>query len=501
MTDDGPPHPPAPSPKLLTMGRWRDRGSTDLPSLPAGLPTELPTMGAWGCRGPMHLKTLPAGLPTARGRGGALASPADVGRWVFVRRRPRVARGMATFSFSATRPDPSSPARLGRIVTPHGEIDTPAFIVVGTQAAVKGLQPHEVAALGAQAVLCNTYHLYLRPGADLIAELGGLHRFMGWSGPIFTDSGGYQVFSLGFGLEHGIGKVMSMFPDEDPRERRRARPPTPPQGKLSRVDDDGVTFRSHIDGSTHRLTAETSISIQEKLGADIILAFDEPTSPLHDEAYTAKALARSHRWAERSLAAHARADQALYGIVQGGAFRGLRESSAAFIGGLPFAGFAIGGSLGTSKRDMERVLEWSMPALPDDRPRHMLGIGEPEDLFRCVERGIDTFDCVAPTRHARHGVLLTADGPLTITRAAYREDDGPIDPECACPACTTFTRAYLRHLFMAEELLAYTLATTHNLAFILGLMARIRAALADGTLTGLKADVLGRYKPHHSSAG
>lgn len=400
---------------------------------------------------------------------------------------------MPPVTFQATRPDPASPARLGRLATPHGVVETPALVVVATQAAVKSLQPAEVAALGAQAVLCNTYHLYLRPGADLVAELGGLHAFMAWPGPIFTDSGGYQVFSLGFGLEHGIGKIVGMFPDEDPRERRRPGAAAA-QAKLSRVDDDGVTFRSHIDGSTHRLTPELSIAVQEKLGADVILAFDEPTSPLHDEAYTARALARTHRWAERSLAAKRRADQALYGIVQGGAFRRLREESAAFIGGLPFDGFAIGGSLGTSKRDMERVLEWSVPLLPEDRPRHMLGIGEPDDLFRCVERGVDTFDCVAPTRHARRGVLLTADGPLTITRAAYREDDGPIDPECACPTCRTFSRAYLRHLFVAEELLAYTLATTHNLAFILGLMARIRAALADGTLASLKADVLSRYQ-------
>jgi tRNA-guanine transglycosylase len=407
---------------------------------------------------------------------------------------------MTSFSFSASRPGQSSPARVGQIVTPHGAIDTPAFIVVGTQAAVKSLQPHEVAALGAQAVLCNTYHLYLRPGADVVAELGGLHRFMGWQGPIFTDSGGYQVFSLGFGLEHGIGKVMSMFPDDDPRERRKARPITTPQARLTRVDDDGVTFRSHIDGSTHRLTAEASIDIQQKLGADIILAFDEPTSPLHDAAYSARALDRTHHWAERSLAAHTRSDQALYGIVQGGAFQRLREASAAFMGGLPFQGFAIGGSLGKSKRDMERVLEWSVPALPEDRPRHMLGIGEPGDVFRCVERGIDTFDCVAPTRHARRGVLLTADGLLTITRAAYREDDGPVDAECPCPTCATFSRAYLRHLFVAEELLAHTLATTHNLAFILGLMARIRAALAAGTLASLKADVLGRYQVQRSTS-
>jgi queuine tRNA-ribosyltransferase len=402
---------------------------------------------------------------------------------------------MTAISFTAQRPDPRSPARLGRLTTPHGIVDTPAFVVVGTQAAVKGLQPHEVTALGAQAVLCNTYHLYLRPGPDVVAELGGLHRFMGWSGPMFTDSGGYQVFSLGFGKEHGIGKIVGMFPDEDPRHRSRPTRTAASQAKLSRVDDDGVTFRSHLDGSTHRLTAESSIEIQAKLGADIILAFDEPTSPLHDEAYTASAMERTHRWAERSLGAKRRSDQALYGIVQGGAFQGLREQSAEFIGGLPFDGFAIGGSLGTSKRDVELVLDWSIPALAEERPRHMLGIGEPEDLFRCVERGIDTFDCVAPTRHARHGLLFTGDGPIAVTRAAYREDDGPIDPECACPTCTTFSRAYLRHLFVAEELLAYALATTHNLAFILGLMSRIRSAIAGGSLEELKGDVLGRYRP------
>ena len=402
---------------------------------------------------------------------------------------------MSAITFTTRRPDPRSPARLGTLVTPHGAVDTPAFVVVGTQAAVKSLQPHEVAALGAQAVLCNTYHLYLRPGPDLVAELGGLHGFMGWSGPMFTDSGGYQVFSLGFGKEHGIGKIVGMFPDEDPRDRRRQNSAAGTQAKLSRVDDDGVTFRSHLDGSTHRLTPESSIEIQEKLGADVILAFDEPTSPLHDETYTALAMERTHRWAERSLAAKRRSDQALYGIVQGGAFQRLREESAAFVGGMEFDGFAIGGSLGTSKRDVERVLDWSIPALAEDRPRHMLGIGEPEDLFLCVERGIDTFDCVAPTRHARRGVLMTADGPLTITKAAYREDDSPVDPECGCPTCSTFSRAYLRHLFVAEELLAYTLATTHNLAFVLGLMARIRAALGDGTLDEVKATVLGRYRP------
>ena len=407
---------------------------------------------------------------------------------------------MSAISFDVDYPDSRSPARLGRLVTPHGTVETPAFIVVGTQAAVKSVQPGEVAALGAQAVLCNTYHLYLRPGPDLVADQGGLHRFMGWSGPMFTDSGGYQVFSLGFGLEHGIGKLVGMFPDEDPADARLGRRGGQ-QAKLSRVDDDGVTFTSHVDGSTHRLTPERSIEIQEKLGADIILAFDEPTSPLHDEAYTRRALERTHAWAERCLAARQRTDQALYGIVQGGAFRGPRVASAEFIGGLPFDGFAIGGSLGKSKRDMHRVLDWSIPALAPERPRHMLGIGEPEDLFECVERGVDTFNCVAPTRLARRGVLYTADGKLTITQAKYRDDPGPIEADCGCPTCRGFSRAYLRHLFVAEELLAYTLATMHNLHVILTLMARIRAALAAGTFTALKEDVLARMRPRRALEG
>jgi queuine tRNA-ribosyltransferase len=399
---------------------------------------------------------------------------------------------MSAIWFETRYPDPSSPARIGRLITPHGIVETPAFVVVGTQAAVKGVRPEEVAALGAQAVLCNTYHLYLRPGADLVAQHGGLHRFMGWPGPMFTDSGGYQVFSLGVGLEQGIGKLVGMFPDED-REARRSRP-VGQKARLCRVDDDGVTFTSHIDGSTHRLTPEDSIEIQEKLGADIILAFDEPTSPLHDEAYTEFALGRTHRWAERCLAARRRRGQALYGIVQGGAFQRLREESAATIGAMPFDGFAIGGSLGKSKADMHRVLDWSIPALPDERPRHMLGIGEPEDLFECVARGVDTFDCVAPTRLARHGVLYTAEGKITITTARYRDDPRPIEADCTCSTCRSFSRAYLRHLFVADELLAYMLATTHNLHTILGLMARIRQAVAAGTLDQLKADVLGRLQ-------
>ncbi|MGE3908886.1 MAG: tRNA guanosine(34) transglycosylase Tgt [Chloroflexota bacterium] len=400
---------------------------------------------------------------------------------------------MSAHSFSATRPDPRSAARLGRLVTPHGAIETPALIVVGSQGAVGSLQPQELAALGGQAVQCSAQSLYLRPGPDEVAKLGGLHSFMNWPGPIFTDSGSYEVFRPGFGPEHGIRKSIGMFPDEDERGRRRPNATVANQAKLGKVDDEGVTFRSYLDGSTHRLTPEISIAIQEKLGADIIQALDQPTSHLHVEAFTARALARTHHWAARSLGISRRPDQALYGVVQGGAYRRLREQSAALMGGLPFDGYVIGSSFGRTTRQLENVLGWTVPALPEDRPRHLPGVWEPADIFRGVERGIDTFGCVAPARFARQGVLLTASGPLTITRAAYREDDGPVDPGCVCPTCTTFSRAYLRHLFVAEELLASTLATTHNLAFILGLMARIRTAMSEGRLSALKVEVLTRY--------
>jgi queuine tRNA-ribosyltransferase len=400
---------------------------------------------------------------------------------------------MSAFTFTFSRPDPRSAARIGQLTTPHGSIDTPAFIAVGTHASVKSLQPQEVASLGAQAVLCNTYYLNLRPGPDLVADLGGLHEFMGWSGPLFTDSGTQQVFSLGFGHERGGANGVAIYPDEDTRERRRPQQGLANQARLGKIDDDGVRYRSYLDGSTHHLTPELAVEIQEKLGADVITALDQPTSTLHDEADTARALARTHLWAERSLAAKRRTDQALYGVVQGGAIKGLRETSAAFVGGLPFDGYVIGGSLGATRRVLEHVLDWTIPILPEDRPRHIAGISEPADLFRCVERGIDTFDSVSPIHQARRGILMTADGPMNIMKATYREDDGPIDAACGCPTCTTFSRAYLRHLFAAEEMLAATLATTHNLAFVLGLMAQIRSAIAGGTLPQLKTEVLARY--------
>ncbi len=421
---------------------------------------------------------------------------------------------MSAISFAVEAVD--GQARVGVLRTPHGAIATPAFAVVGTRAAVKALSPDDLRAAGVEVVLANTYHLYLRPGADIVRRLGGLHRFMAWDGPIITDSGGFQAFSLGFGLEHGVGKIASMFPEETggghtggrPSDRGASERPAdrPGRKKLAEVDDGGVTFVSHLDGSRHRLTPETSIAVQEALGADIILAFDECTSPLHDHAYTRRALERTHRWARRCLDARTRGDQALYGIVQGGAYRDLREESARFIGGLPFEGFAIGGSLGRSKADMHRVLEWSVPLLPPERSRHLLGIGDIEDLLACVARGIDTFDCVAPTRLARNGALLVSPAAggspanrfrLNIRNARHALDGGPVDPACRCATCRGgYSRAYLRHLFQTGELLAYRLATLHNVTFVMDLMDRVRQAIRAGRLEELSREYLaGAHRP------
>jgi queuine tRNA-ribosyltransferase len=343
-------------------------------------------------------------------------------------------------------------------------------------------------------LLANTYHLYLRPGEEIVRDLGGLHRFMAWDGPIITDSGGFQVFSLGFGREHGVGKQVSMFPGENAEVADQARRTRGQAPRLARVDQDGATFTSHIDGSTHRLTPERSIAIQEALGADVVLAFDEPTSPLHDAAYTARAMERTHAWARRSIEARTRDDQALYGIVQGGAFDDLRQASAAAIGAMPFDGVALGGSLGKSKADMHAVIDWSLARVPEHWPRHLLGIGEPEDLIECVARGIDQFDCVAPTRLARHGLAYTATGRLNLVNLEHREEPGPIEEGCGCYTCSTgFSRGYLRHLFVANELLAYTLASLHNLHFILRLMDSIRAAVRADALEEVRSEFLSRY--------
>ena len=357
----------------------------------------------------------------------------------------------------------SGRARAGVFRTPHGKILTPAFAPVGTQATVKGLTPRHLSEIGAQLILANTYHLYLRPGADRIAALGGLHDFSGWPGPILTDSGGFQVFSL---------------------------------AATRQVDDEGVSFRSHLDGSMHRLTPEKSIALQEQLGADIIMAFDECPRP-HDRRYNEEALRRTHLWAQRSLGAAKRDDQALFAIVQGGVFRDLREESARFIASLGTPGVAIGGlSVGETKPEMHAMLEAIDPILPEDRPRYLMGVGSPEDLVECVARGIDLFDCVLPTRMARNHAALTRRGRLNLRASAYAEDPRPLDPGCECYTCQTFTRAYLRHLCVAEEMLAATLLSIHNLSLLLNLAADLRAAILEARLETFVDDFRSAYRKH-----
>lgn len=404
---------------------------------------------------------------------------------------------MPALSFEVEKRLDGTLARAGRLTLPHGVVETPVFMPVGTKATVKALTPEDLDELGAQIILGNAYHLYMRPGAELVEEFGGLHGFSGWHKPFLTDSGGFQVFSLGFGMEHGVGKLAKIFPGEGPAQPSAPRLKT--GEKLCKVDDDGVTFRSHIDGSKHRFTPEVSIDIQQKLGADVILAFDECTSPLSGYAYTKRALGRTHRWARQSLEAKTSAHQALFGIVQGGAYEDLRRESAGYINdlcledGRRFEGFAIGGSLGESKGDMHRILEWVCPLLDEGKPRHLLGIGEPEDLFECIERGADMFDCVAPTRIARHGALFTLDGKINIRNLKFRHDKGPVDADCGCTTCRRYTRGYLRHLFLADELLFYRLASIHNLYFIVHLTKRIRASILDGGFMAFKESFLTRF--------
>jgi queuine tRNA-ribosyltransferase len=404
----------------------------------------------------------------------------------------------ATFKFSIESRDPRTAARAGVLTTPRGKVLTPVYCPVGTVATVKTLDPAELEEAGAMMLLANTYHLMLRPGADRVERLGGLHPFMGWPRPIMTDSGGFQAFSLGFAREHGVGKIGGVFPDESGRPPQGTYRTGTNLGRLATIDEDGVTFRSHIDGSLHRLTPEISIALQQKLGADLIVAFDECTSPMSDHEYTRRAMERTHRWALRCLEAHRNGGhrpQALLGIIQGGAYEDLRRESTRVIGSLPFDAFCVGGSLGKSKADMHQVLEWSVPDLPDQSFRHLLGIGDVDDVFEAVARGIDSFDCVIPTRFARHGTLLV--GPplgnprnrfrLNIWNAQYADDSGPVDPTCSCPLCRRFSRAYLRHLFQAEEGLGHRLASLHNVWFTQEMMRQIRSAILAGRFLELQA--------------
>jgi len=407
---------------------------------------------------------------------------------------------MAEFKFEITKQDKNSRARVGVIKTRRGDIATPYFVPVGTLAAVRSLDAADLETLGAQCALINTYHLHLKPGDKTIAKLDGAHRFMNFDRPLFSDSGGFQAFSLGLGREHEVGKI-GFFPAQSKNtgvELRSNLQGLNPGKNLTKVSDEGIEFKSVYDGSKHFLDAKRSMAIQANLGSDIIMAFDECTSPLSDKDYIALAMRRTHDWAKLSLEYHDK-NQALYGIVQGGFYQDLRSQSTEFINSLPFDGIAIGGSLGKTKSDMHEILDWVVPML-DDRPRHLLGIGEIEDIFECAQRGIDTFDCVAPTRNARRACLhlLPESGGniknkfrLNIANSQFKLDSNPVDANCQCPTCQNYSRAYLRHLYHARELTYFRLATMHNLWFMLRLMEQIRAAILAGEFLKLKKEWLG----------
>jgi queuine tRNA-ribosyltransferase len=393
---------------------------------------------------------------------------------------------MPGFGFSVG--EQSGMARTGLISTPHGDIHTPAFIPVGTKATVKALLPETVRDLGAQAVLANAYHLYLQPGPGIIEEAGGLAAFMHWTGPTFTDSGGFQVLSLGAGFKKVLAMDSGQRDDEVIAEGKQ---------RLAHVDDDGVTFRSHLDGSEHRFTPEVSMQVQAAIGADIIFAFDELTTLNNTRDYQDLSLERTRRWAERCLAEHeqlrspTRPYQALFGVIQGAQYEDLRRKAARDLGAMPFDGFGIGGAI--EKRNLTDIVSWVTEELPDDRPRHLLGIGEPGDLFAGVAAGADTFDCVAPSREARNSAVYSRSGRFNLLTSAHRRAFEPIDADCDCYTCTHYTRAYLHHAFKAKEMIASTLATIHNIRFTVRLVDMMRVAIAHGDFEALREEFLGRY--------
>lgn len=396
-------------------------------------------------------------------------------------------RNVKDFKFEIIAKDKKSKARVGKITTPHGIINTPSFVPVGTKASVRSLFPEDLKSLNMQLLFGNTYHLHLQPGEDIVQDFGGLAKFMNWNGPTITDSGGFQVFSLGKVARSSV-KFMEDLEDDESEEA------------LVKITEDGVEFRSHIDGSKHMFTPEKSIEIQKKLGADLILAFDECAPHPSTHEYTRKAMERTHRWALRSLKASQGEQfhhwqQALYGIVQGGIYQDLREESAKFISGLPFDGIAIGGvSVGESKKEMRQAIDWSYPFLPEDKPRHLLGIGEVDDIFDVIERGMDTFDCVIPTRFGRYGIIFSGkpEGNIKnkfrvdIKKSIFEKDKGPLCKNCECYVCKNFTRGYINHLFKANELSAYRLASYHNVYFLINLTNQIRQAIINGEFNQLR---------------
>ena len=400
------------------------------------------------------------------------------------------------FNFSVKKSLAGHLGRSGVITTPHGQIKTPAFIPVGTKATLKSVLPESISDFGAQAVLANAYHLYLQPGSEIVDQAGGLGKFMNWPGPTFTDSGGFQVLSLGVGFKKVIAMNEYTFQADDVIADDKER--------LAHVDDDGVTFKSHLDGSLHRFTPEVSMQVQHQIGADIIFAFDECTTLHNTRSYQEKALERTRLWAIRCLAEHdrltkARADkpyQALFGVLQGAQYEDLRRKAARDLSqmqesGVGFDGFGIGGAL--DKQSLGDILRWVNEELPEDKPRHFLGIGEPDDLFVGVENGADTFDCVAPSRQARTSSVFTKDGRVNISNAPHKDEFFPIEKDCTCYTCANYTRAYLCHLFRSKEMLAATLATIHNQHFIVGLVDQMRSGIEDGTFFDFKAQFMARY--------
>ena len=400
------------------------------------------------------------------------------------------------FSYEITRAAETGLARAGVISTPHGQIQTPAFIPVGTKANVKTVLPEAMEELGAQALLANAYHLYLQPGPSVLDEAGGLGAFMNWDKPTFTDSGGFQVLSLGVGFKKVLAMDAQTFRSDQVIAKNKER--------LAHVDDEGVTFKSHLDGSMHRFTAEISMQIQHQLGADIMFAFDECTTLHNTRPYQELAMSRTYDWAIRCLDEHKRLTdsrsekpyQALFGVIQGAQYEDLRKKAATDLGGMSssgieFDGFGIGGAL--DKDSLGTIVGWVNSTLPQEKPKHLLGIGAPEDLFVGVENGIDTFDCVLASRIARTSAVYTMTGRFNVSNAPYVRDFNPIDDECDCYTCKNYTRAYLCHLFRGKEMLAGTLATIHNERFIVRLVDQMRQALIDGTFQDLKKEFMGRY--------
>jgi len=405
------------------------------------------------------------------------------------------ARSDFRFDVEATLRDEQGEPTLGRagvITTPHGQIATPAFIPVGTKATVKAVLPQSMRELGAQALLANAYHLYLQPGADIVDAAGGLGRFMAWDGPTFTDSGGFQVLSLGVGFKKVIAMDASTVQADDVIAEGKDR--------LAHVDDDGVTFKSHLDGSMHRFTPEVSMQVQHQIGADIMFAFDECTTLLNTRGYQEQSVQRTQDWAVRCVAEHQRLTaershrpyQALFGVVQGAQYEDLRRKSARELAELEFDGFGIGGAL--DKGELSTIVRWVCEELPANRPRHLLGIGQADDVFAAVESGADTFDCVEASRNARNGTVYVGDRRIHVRNAINRRTFEPLDPECDCYTCTNYSRAYLHHLFSAKEMLGATLATIHNERYIVRLVDRVRASIIDNTFYDLRAEVLGRMQ-------